>query len=177
MYGDVSGVSSVDNSALIGVLSGMYLFIIVIIVVALIALWRIFVKAGREGWKALIPFYGQYVEFEIAGMNGWLFLLMFVPFVNYVVSFVLMYKLGKAFNKSTAFCLGLMFLSPIFLLILAFGSSEYALATNNNNNNLSDNINVNNQNNFINENVNQPNEINTPNSTTQNNDGQNNMIN
>ena len=127
MYGDVSTTSNVDTGAFAIGLEGVFVFIIILCILGIIINWKLFTKAGREGWKSLIPFYNLYIEFEIAGMNGWMFLLMLVPLVNYVMPFVLMYKLGKAFNKSTAFCIGLIFLSPIFLAILAFGSSEYAL--------------------------------------------------
>ena len=33
----------------------------------IIALWRIFTKAGYTGWKSLIPVYSQYLLFRIAG--------------------------------------------------------------------------------------------------------------
>ena len=33
--------------------------------------------------------------------------------------------LGKAFNKSSGFVVGLILLSPIFYMILGFGSAEY----------------------------------------------------
>lgn len=128
MYGVNTTTTSTDMSALGGVLSVFFIIITIIVIIGIVINWKIFTKAGREGWKSLIPFYNLYVEFEIAGMNGWMFLLMFVPFVGYVMPFIFMYKLGKAFGKSAAFCVGLILLSPIFLAILAFGSSEYALS-------------------------------------------------
>lgn len=129
MYGDINTTTtSTDISALGGVLSVIFIIITIVGIIGIVINWKIFTKAGREGWKSLIPFYNLYVEFEIAGMNGWMFLLMLVPFVGYVMPFILMYKLGKAFGKSAAFCVGLILLSPIFLAILAFGSSEYALS-------------------------------------------------
>ena len=39
---------------------------IIIFVVLCIALWKIFKKAGRPGWAALIPFYNMYVLFIYA---------------------------------------------------------------------------------------------------------------
>lgn len=36
-----------------------------------------------------------------------------------------MVKLGKAFNQSTGFIIGLIFLTPIFEMILGFGSAQY----------------------------------------------------
>ncbi|MCM1498529.1 MAG: DUF5684 domain-containing protein [Clostridium sp.] len=106
--------------------TGVYLIVaLVICVLLIVACWRIYAKAGEPGWASLVPFYSNYVLFKIAFGNGWLFLLMFVPIVNIVVSIMLIFKLAKAFGQGVGFGFGLLFLSPIFLLILAFGSSEY----------------------------------------------------
>ena len=44
-----------------------------------------------------------------------------------VMSIIQDVKLGKAFNKSAGFIVGMVFLNPIFYGILAFDKSEYAL--------------------------------------------------
>ena len=94
-------------------------------VLTLVAMWKIFVKAGKAGWKCLIPFYNTYCLYDIAWGNGWLFLLMFVPCVNIVVWIMMIFKLSKAFGQGTGFGFGLLFLNTIFILILGFGSAEY----------------------------------------------------
>ena len=91
----------------------------------LVAMLKLFVKAGRAGWKCLIPFYNTYCLYDIAWGNGWLFLLMFVPCVNVVVGIMMLFKLAKAFGQGTGFGFGLLFLNTIFILILGFGSAEY----------------------------------------------------
>ena len=98
---------------------------LLICVVAIVAVWKIFTKAGKPGWASIIPFYNLYVLFEIAGMNGWLFLLLCLPIVNIVMMIMLYINLAKAFGKGTGFMIGLIFLPNIFTLILAFGSSQY----------------------------------------------------
>ena len=94
-------------------------------VLTLVAMWKLFVKAGKAGWKCLIPFYNTYCLYDIAWGNGWLFLLMFVPCVNVVVGIMMLFKLAKAFGQGTGFGFGLLFLNTIFILILGFGSAEY----------------------------------------------------
>lgn len=94
-------------------------------VLTLVAMWKLFVKAGKAGWKCLIPFYNTYCLYDIAWGNGWLFLLMFVPCVNVVVGIIMLFKLAKAFGQGTGFGFGLLFLNTIFILILGFGSAEY----------------------------------------------------
>lgn len=94
-------------------------------VVLLVGLWKLFVKAGKPGWAAIVPFYNMYCMYQISFGNGWLFLLTFVPIVNFVFSIMLCFKLAKAFGKGTGFGFGLLFLSPIFMCILGFGDAEY----------------------------------------------------
>lgn len=101
------------------------LIMLVIAVIAIIALWKIFDKAGKPGWGAIIPFYNLYLLYDIAFGSGWFFLLSFIPFVNAIISIILMFKLAKSFGKGVGFGFGLLFLYPIFMLILAFGNSEY----------------------------------------------------
>lgn len=97
-----------------------------LMVLTIVAMWKIFEKAGYEGWKAIVPLYNAYILFEIAGMNGWMFLLMMVPFVNIVMAVVVALGLAKAFGKSTTFGIfGLFFFSFIGYLILAFGDAKY----------------------------------------------------
>jgi len=54
-------------------------------IILIIAMWKVFDKAGKPGWAAIIPFYNTYILFEVAGMNGWMFLLMLIPIVNVII--------------------------------------------------------------------------------------------
>ena len=94
-------------------------------VLAIVAMWKIFEKAGKPGWAAIIPFYNIYVLFEITWGNGWKFLFLLIPIANIVFAIITMVKLAKAFGKSGGFAVGLIFLSIIFYCILAFDKSEY----------------------------------------------------
>lgn len=101
-------------------------FIAFIAVVAvLVAVWKIFNKAGEPGWKALIPFYNLYTEYKIFWGKGWMFLLTLIPVVNVVVSIMLMHKMSKSFGHGVGFTLGLIFLPYVFFLILGFNGDEY----------------------------------------------------
>lgn len=108
-----------------GVLTVYMIVVLVISVLTIIARWKVYTKAGKPGWGSLIPFYSNYCLFDIAWGNGWLFLLGFVPCVNFVVAIMLYFKLAKAFGKGTGFGLGLVFLNTIFILILGFDNSQY----------------------------------------------------
>lgn len=103
------------------------LFVLVLVVIYLIALWKMFVKAGRPGWAAIIPFYNLYVLLKIVGRPGWWLILYFIPIVNIVVSLIVSLNLAKSFKRSDAFgVLVLWLFSFVGYLILGFGKSTYA---------------------------------------------------
>ena len=95
------------------------------IVLMIAAIWKIFTKAGQAGWKSLIPIYGAVVFLRIIGRPGWWVLLLCIPFVNLFLSLVLCIDLARAFGKGGGYAAGLAFLTPIFLLMLAFGDAQY----------------------------------------------------
>jgi hypothetical protein len=108
--------------------SGAGLFIIVyiaVVVFEIAALWQVFVKGGRPGWAAIIPFYNYYVLLKIVGRPGWWLILYFIPIVNLIVWIIVAIDLAKSFARSTAFAVGLIFLAFIFIPILGFGPASY----------------------------------------------------
>lgn len=105
--------------------AGYMIVCLALVVVSLVGMWKVFVKAGKPGWAAIVPFYNLYCLFEMAFGNGWLFLLSFVPCANIVVAIMCYIKLAKAFGKGVGFGLGLVFFNFIFMMILGFGDAEY----------------------------------------------------
>lgn len=89
------------------------------------AMWKVFTKAGEPGWHAIVPILNTYTLVRVAKRPGWWLLLMLIPCISFVVMIIVMMDLAKAFNKSSGFGLGLIFLSPIFMAILAFGPATY----------------------------------------------------
>ena len=109
-------------------LGSMMIFMLIIYVIGVIGMWKMFEKAGREGWKSLIPIYNMYVMTEISGQSGWLFLLCLIPGVGAIIwDIIVAIKLAPAFGKDTGFAIGLILLPFIFYLILGFGKDQYVL--------------------------------------------------
>ena len=117
--------SSAYTAAATGAMAVYYILCLVIAVVSIIGMWKFFSKAGKPGWASIVPFYNMYCLFDIAWGNGWMFLLCFIPCVGAVFQIILCFKLAKAFGQGTGFGFGLLFLSPIFYMILGFGDSDY----------------------------------------------------
>lgn len=115
-----------DGAGALAAFSGIYsIVVLVLCVLIIVALWKVFAKAGEPGWASIVPFYGNYVLFKIAMGNGWLFLLCLIPFIGSFAPLVAYFMLAKKFGKGTGFGIGMALLTPIFLLILAFGDAEY----------------------------------------------------
>lgn len=137
---------SVAVAILIGSMGTVALLAIGWYVVGVVAYWRIFTKAGEAGWKSLIPFYNNYVQYKITWNTQmfWIGLIAIIVgtllynmdgFISIiggimclaatVISWISLHKLSLAFGHGIGFTLGLLFLNPIFILILGLGSSEY----------------------------------------------------
>jgi len=109
-----------------GIFGGfMGLVYLVIFVLAIVALWKIFTKAGEEGWKSIIPIYNTIILLKIVGRPWWWILLFLIPLVNIVVIIIVYNDLSKSFGHGMGFTLGLIFLNVIFFLILGFGGDRY----------------------------------------------------
>lgn len=132
--------TTTSDTASAGIFAGVmlvwFLVVLALFVVQVVALWKIFVKAGQEGWKSLIPIYNYWVLCEIVGKPGWwalVSLLMFIPFINFIawipaliIGIIVLLELGKAFGKDTVWSIFLLIIfSLIGLLILGFGDAKY----------------------------------------------------
>jgi hypothetical protein len=91
----------------------------------IVAMWKVFTKAGQPGWASIIPIYNVYIWCKIVGRPGWWVILMLIPFVNFIILIILSIDMAKSFGKGVGFGLGLAFLGIIFLPILGFGSAQY----------------------------------------------------
>jgi small-conductance mechanosensitive channel len=109
---------------------------VILLVFAVVVMWRIFQKAGRPGWAALIPVYNTWVLFEISDKPGWWSLICIavsfipIPIIGSIVVIILyvlaMLELAKHFNKSSVFAIvGLVIFSIVGFAILAFSDAKY----------------------------------------------------
>lgn len=116
-----------------GVLLAIIIACLILAVIGIVAMWKIFTKAGKPGWASIIPGYNSWVLAEVAGKPGWwglYFLLAWIPVIGYiiavVVSIILALGLAKNFGKSQAFgVIGLWLFSIVGYLILAFSDATY----------------------------------------------------
>jgi len=98
---------------------------LLIALLLIIAMWKVFTKAGQPGWASIIPIYNLYIWCKIVGRPGWWIILMLIPFVNFVICIILCIDMAKSFGKGAGFGIGLALLGIIFWPILGFGSAPY----------------------------------------------------
>ena len=122
-------MSSTDYGSIIGgflvIFAVVWLICLAIAIVHIIGVWKTFNKAGLNGWAAIIPFYNMYTMCKMTWGSGWYFLLFMIPFGGMIFMIVTYVKVAKVFGKSGGFAVGLIFLSPIFFMILGCGDAQY----------------------------------------------------
>jgi hypothetical protein len=126
MIGALAQSTTIELDAGGGMAFGTFMLLyLAFLVVYAIGAWKMYVKAGHPGWAALIPIYNFYVLLKVVGRPGWWLILLFIPFVNFVIWIIVALDLAKSFGKGTGFAIGLIFLSVIFILILGYGDDRY----------------------------------------------------
>ncbi len=93
--------------------------------------WKIFEKAGIKGWKAIIPFYGDYVRFDMADKKWWYFPFLLLSLAESIVGWIYssLYAIEIADSMIDMINidsdLTFFFWASMFLSILVFAMSVY----------------------------------------------------
>ena len=101
------------------------LFVLAIVVLMIVSLWKMFEKAGEPGWAAIIPIYNMVVMCRVGGKPGWWVIWYFVPIANIVVPILVALGIAECFGQGAGFGIGIWLLGFIFIPILAFGDYEW----------------------------------------------------
>lgn len=170
-YGDYDSASLGGFAALGG---GFFLVGTILSILIIVSMWKIFKKAGKQGWESIVPIYNVIVMLEISGLPIWYLVLYIIPFANIYAMFKTYIELAKKFGKGTGFGVLTVFVPIVGFPVLAFSKCNYEGVTNSSNGNVSNN-NVNN--NIPNNNV--MNNVNTINNNVEqvNNNTMNNVNN
>jgi hypothetical protein len=121
-YTTTTTTTTPEASAAIGMIC-LVIFILFVIP-SLIVMWKLYKKAGKPGWAAIVPFYNSFVMADIAKLGiGWAIAAIFVPFVSLYV----LYKFAQQYDRGLGFWLLVIFL-PIVGLFLV-GKANYTGGT------------------------------------------------
>ncbi|MEQ6899164.1 DUF5684 domain-containing protein [Microbacterium sp. KR10-403] len=106
--------------------TGSSMTALVLYILAVVAMWRVFSKAGYPGILAIIPIVNVFILVKIAGYSAWMTLLFLIPIVNIVFSIIVAVRIGRGFGKGGGWSFFLLWLlSIIGLFILGYGSARY----------------------------------------------------
>ena len=101
-------------------------------IAAIVGMWMMFQKMNEPGWKAIIPFYNQYILCGKTMGDPWYWVRLFVviiPVIGWIAYFYFQYQIGKAtarsFGQEDSWAWGYTFLSPVFYCITGFGKYNY----------------------------------------------------
>lgn len=115
--------------------SFLVFFLIIVIAIAVLTLvgqWKMFKKAGKEGYISLIPVYNVIAEMRLSGMPIYWFFLNYcsiIPLVGWIVPLVFLFwkniLLAKAFGKGAGTGVLLSFFPFVMYPVLGFGNAQY----------------------------------------------------
>lgn len=131
---------------------GIFAIIVILLLIALVVFYiiaevKLFKKAGKAGWEAIVPFYNNWVYVEISGLEWYWFLLLIATTLasflfgnNSAItsiaslatifgSFVCNYNLAKKFHKEVSFAI-LMTIFPVVMVPLVAFSKDYVYDAN-----------------------------------------------
>lgn len=142
-----------------GLALGLIIFILIVLLVVIslvvleiVGVWKVFKKAGKNGWEAIIPYYSTWTLVEISGCKWWFFLIVLISglftfnitidindtssvsynpleFIGSILNlfgmFMINYNIAKKFNKDLGYAIGLTLLPFVFYSILGFGKSIF----------------------------------------------------
>ena len=117
-YDSASGMAAMGT--------GVLIFYLVILALMIVSMWKIFTKAGKPGWAAIIPIYNFIVLLEIVGKPIWWILLLLIPLVNIIISIIVTHRLSLSFGQGVGTTILLIILPFIGYPMLGFGSATYA---------------------------------------------------
>ena len=120
LYDTGSTMTSADTTASIAIILVGFVLYLALIAFIILTMWKMYRKANKPGWAAIVPVYNYVVLLEMIGRPIWWIILTFIPIVNIYVSLVVALDLAKSFGKSTGFGVANFFVPFITYPILAF---------------------------------------------------------
>ena len=105
----------------------MLVLVFGILIFSCIVDWKLFEKAGKPGWAAIVPIYNKIVLLDIIGYKWYYvfgYLLSGIPVVGSLLflafDFFISVKFAKSFKQEIPFGIGLCLVPIVFRSILVF---------------------------------------------------------
>jgi len=124
----------------VGIFIGViFILFLAVLIPVIIAQWKLFKKAGKNGWEAIVPVYNTWVLIEISGLHWWYFLVsiglsllsVMIPSLSFVfaiasyyLNFIVYYNIAKK-TKQNEILFGILgtFVAFVAVIILGFNKN------------------------------------------------------
>ncbi|MBC9796063.1 signal peptidase I [Sinomicrobium weinanense] len=83
-------------------LTEWFIFFLVLQLVHFAGTWKLYQKAGRKAWEALVPVYNAVILMKIINRPWWWIILLFIPIVNLIMFPVVWVETARSFGKNSA---------------------------------------------------------------------------
>jgi hypothetical protein len=119
-----------ENMEPFGLGLGLFIAIpLLVFIVVAIGMIKTFAKMGYDdAWWCIIPILNFFFFLKVIEKPWWWILLLLIPMVGGIFSILVFWllssKVAKAFGKTDAFAIGLLFLGFIFYPMLGFGEEQ-----------------------------------------------------
>ena len=119
---DDGGAAAGAAAAVGGLIGGLFGLLVAVAMIA--GMWKLFEKAGKPGWAAVVPIYNIIVLLEIVGRPLWFVILFFIPCANFIAMIMVSMDLARKFGQGVGYAVGLIVLPFIFYPMLGFGDAR-----------------------------------------------------
>lgn len=76
-------------------------FFLAIQVIHFLGTWKLYVKAGKNAWEAIIPIYNAIVLMQIINRPKWWTVLLFIPIINLLMFPIIWIETIRSFGKNS----------------------------------------------------------------------------
>lgn len=79
-----------------------FIFFVIVQVIHFAGTWKLYKKAGRQAWEALVPVYNAVILMKIINRPWWWVILLFIPIVNLIMFPVIWVETLRSFGKNSS---------------------------------------------------------------------------
>ncbi|TSE08641.1 MULTISPECIES: signal peptidase I [Aquimarina] len=83
------------------ILTEWFIFFLILQAIHFLGTWKLYTKAGRKAWEAIIPVYNAVVLMKIINRPWWWVILLFIPVINVIMLPVIWVETIRSFGKNS----------------------------------------------------------------------------
>lgn len=79
----------------------LFIFFLILQLIHFAGTWKLYVKAGRKPWEAIVPIYNAIVLMKIINRPAWWVILLFIPVINLLMFPIIWIETARSFGKNS----------------------------------------------------------------------------